>query len=201
MAFQAKDIQEIVRVPKIRYEYLARQIGIVPEIEEGEGTGNAHRYSFKNLIEFAIAERCSLTGLSMHQIKFLMHLLHKHAPKELFKQSADVDFEVWFYGIAGGGMFVWQGEKTDISLYKVSEEKFNESLADYYSPLDKLGKTPDQFNRIRKEIQRENVPSLLSVSFVSDVMNELDGCVHINIGKIKTWVSGAVATRQMKKQG
>ena len=156
MAFQAKDIQEILRIPKIRYEYLARQIGIVPEIEEAAGTGTAHKFSFRNLMQFAIAERCSLTGLSMKQIKFFMDLLHQHKGT-VFSDQPDLEFEAWFYGIPGGGMFVLEGENREVFLYKVSGVEFNQTLSDYYSALNQLEKSPDKFEALRKAVKNERV--------------------------------------------
>ncbi len=101
--YQAKDIQQILRIPKIRYEYLANQIGIVPEIEEGEGTGKAHKYSFRNLLEFSIAERCSLNGLSMRQVKFFITLLHEVADPKLFAQPD------WFETSKPNSKRSWKG--------------------------------------------------------------------------------------------
>ena len=57
MKFQAKDIQRIVQIPKHRYEYIASKIGIKPDVDEVEGQGHIHRYSFKNLLQFAFIHR------------------------------------------------------------------------------------------------------------------------------------------------
>lgn len=203
--FQAKDIQEILRIPKIRYEYLARQIGIIPEIEEAEGTGNAHKYSFRNLIQFAIAERCSITGLSMKQIKHLMELLHQHhvavfsEPAESSKsrgktKTPDLELEAWFYGIPGGGMFVLEGEGREVFLYKISSAEFNQTMPEYYSALKNLEESPDQFEVLQREIQNVMVP-------LDKLMNHLDGCIHINIGQIRNGLSAAVRFHLLKHRG
>jgi len=82
VTYQAKDIQGILRIPKVRYAYLSREIGIRPDVEEVVGTGKVHLYSYKNLLQFFIAEECNRIGLSMKATKFLMESLvnydHKH---------------------------------------------------------------------------------------------------------------------------
>jgi len=63
-SFQAKEIQKILNIPKPRYEYVANKIGIHPEVQEVEGQGKAHIYSFKNLLEFAFTHNAVDLGLS-----------------------------------------------------------------------------------------------------------------------------------------
>lgn len=62
--FQAKDIQKILNIKKHRYEYIASKIGIKPEIEDVEGTGYTHKYSYKNLLQFAFVNQANKMGLS-----------------------------------------------------------------------------------------------------------------------------------------
>lgn len=62
--FQAKDIQKMLDIPKHRYEYLASKIGITPDIEEVEGQGKTHIYSFRNALQFAFAHKANALGLS-----------------------------------------------------------------------------------------------------------------------------------------
>lgn len=53
----AKDIQDRLGISKDRYVSIMRQVGIKPEYKEVEGTGKAHQWSVKNLVQFAIAQR------------------------------------------------------------------------------------------------------------------------------------------------
>jgi hypothetical protein len=192
MAYQAKDIQKILRIPKIRYEYLARQIGITPEIEEAEGTGNVHKYSFKNLMEFAIAERCSLVGLSMKHIRFLLQIVHKHANPKIFElmegagtktQKETINFEVWFDGFPGGGLFFWAGEDVDACVYRSSSKKLDEKMEGYYS--NRLELKPEILDSLKKYLKKDTEKAPLR-TIIND---SLDVFIHINIGKIRWGLS------------
>lgn len=227
MAFQARDIQEYLRIPKIRYEYLARQIGIIPEIEEGEGTGRAHKYSFKNLMQFAIAERCSLNGFSLKQIKFLLQIVYRHADPEIFKQPdwsknrktmrikdpsavskeeditmqkefeerdrASINFEIWFYGFPGGGLFFWEGKEVDVCVYNSLKKETNESQVDYYAWIQKLKTKPEALDLLRRAIKMDTEKAPLA-----NVIKSFDACTHANIGKIRDTLSVSIRFRQLE---
>ena len=93
MEFQARDIQRIVEIPKHRYEYIALKIGIKPDVEEVEGQGNVHKYSFKNLLQFAFVHHASGLGLTPKASKELLSHLDKidQSPKrELSIYNPDV---------------------------------------------------------------------------------------------------------------
>ena len=64
MEFTAKNIQQLIGIPKIRYEYLKSKANIQPGYEEAEGTGRSHKYTFKNVMQFALAHRASRFGLA-----------------------------------------------------------------------------------------------------------------------------------------
>ena len=74
--FQSKDIQKILGIPKQRVEYLALKTPIKPELEKVEGTGRAHIYSFKNAVQFAIAQSMSEVGLGMAEIRKVLERLN-----------------------------------------------------------------------------------------------------------------------------
>ena len=82
---RAKDIQIILNIKKIRYEYLASKTGIKPDIQEVEGTGRAHLYSFKNLFQFAIAHHANKLGLTLREAKKLFEYL------ENFQETFSLD--------------------------------------------------------------------------------------------------------------
>ena len=75
MEFHAKHIQKIVGIPKYRYEYLANKMNINPDVAEGEGQGKVHKYSFRNLLQFAFVHNASGLGLTPKASReFLSHL-------------------------------------------------------------------------------------------------------------------------------
>jgi len=76
-SFQAKDIQKILEIPKYRYEYIATKIGIWPEIDEADGQGQMHRYSFKNVLQFAFAHYASNLGLTPRSVREMLNYLDK----------------------------------------------------------------------------------------------------------------------------
>jgi hypothetical protein len=101
MEFQAKDIQRILKIPKHRYEYLAAKIGITPEIEEAEGQGKIHRYSFKNLLQFAFIHAANLLGLTPKASRDLLNHLDAidSEPKikfGIYDPDSTVDISVHF---------------------------------------------------------------------------------------------------------
>lgn len=202
MAYQAKDIQNTLRIPKIRREYVARMVGIKPEIAEGEGTGNRHLFSFGNIIEFAVAERSSLNGLNMHQSRFLLELLHKEAAPKLFEEprwtmdfslepTREIEFQVWFHGLPGGGFFLWQGGRRDVCLYKISAKELK-GFGGYYSALDRLERSERSFNILRKFVQDMKVP-------LAEVVASLDASIHVNVGQIQ--FETALTLRMDRQQG
>ena len=75
--FQARDIQNILGIPKHRYEYIASKIGIEPDVEEVEGRGHTHIYSFKNLLQFAIVNQANKLGLNPKSSRKLIIFLNE----------------------------------------------------------------------------------------------------------------------------
>ena len=75
---EARHIQEALRISKIRYEYLKSKMQISPEINEVEGTGRAHRYSFRNVMQFALADRANALGLSPKTTKDMLYFIERN---------------------------------------------------------------------------------------------------------------------------
>ena len=73
--FQSKDIQKMLGIPKQRVEYLSMKVPIRPEVDEVEGTGRAHLYSFKNAIQFATAQEASNLGLYIAEVRSLIKVI------------------------------------------------------------------------------------------------------------------------------
>ena len=73
--FQSKFIREMLGITKERVAYLGMKVPITPEIKQVEGTGRAHEYSYRNLLQFAIVEWLTEVGLSMRDVKYLLSVL------------------------------------------------------------------------------------------------------------------------------
>jgi hypothetical protein len=78
---QAKDIRKMLGANSSRYDYLASRFGIIPEVEEVTGRGRGHIYSFRNALQFAIADRISRFGFAPRQVKKVLNSLEE--PKYL----------------------------------------------------------------------------------------------------------------------
>jgi hypothetical protein len=69
--FETKHIRELLgNVSKERVTYLANKVPIKPEIEESEGTGRSHVYSFRNALQFMVAHHLNYMGSSILGIRF-----------------------------------------------------------------------------------------------------------------------------------
>lgn len=93
--FQAKDFMEMLRIKRQRYEYLATKIGISPEVEQVEGKGRAHRYSFRNALQFAFAHHMNLMGLTPGVVRWTLEHFDK-VDRELNVGIYDPDVELHY---------------------------------------------------------------------------------------------------------
>jgi hypothetical protein len=66
--FQAKSIQEILGITKSRYDFILAKIHIDADIQKGRGTGKVNIFSFKKLLEFAIATKGIDIGMSLEDL-------------------------------------------------------------------------------------------------------------------------------------
>jgi len=85
--FQAKDIQNIIGIPKYRYEYLATKIGIKPDIAEVDGQGRTHLYSFRNLMQFAFVHHASGIGLSPKAARQMLFHIEEFDSERFFEKK------------------------------------------------------------------------------------------------------------------
>jgi len=76
--FQAKDIQQILRIPKFRYEYLVTKMAITPDVLEVDGQGKSHVYSFKNVLQFAYSHYASKLGFTPQTVKKMLHIIDNY---------------------------------------------------------------------------------------------------------------------------
>jgi len=143
-AFQSKDIQKMLHIPKQRVEYLSLKVPIRPDVAEVEGTGRAHLYSFKNALEFAIAQEASNLGFYITEVRSLLNNLDSWARSEL---SNDFDL---FAQLKSSYEFIYPLLETD-------RHKAVEAMRGYFSTastvnlyallskqrLDKIGEEVD----------------------------------------------------------
>lgn len=156
--FQSKDIQTILEIPKHRYDYIASKIGIKPEVEEVEGQGHVHMYSFKNLLQFAFVHHASGLGLT------------PKASRELLSYLDEIDqLPGMNFGIYSSGSFF------DISVHYVSDKK-----SKYFCAT--LSSIDDQNARVKLEKagERHLIPGQ-KATFLYDTV----GFVTINIRSLK----------------
>ena len=81
--FQAKDIREMLGIPRQRYDYLAKYMGITPEIEEVKGKGKVQLYSFRNALEFAIAQYMGVAGIGNKGVREGLDYLRSLTPSSI----------------------------------------------------------------------------------------------------------------------
>jgi len=79
--YAAKDIQLIVGITRQRYEYIKNKANIQPGVEEVEGTGRSHTWDFKNLMEFALADRVSSLGLPPRSVAEIVEYVNEYDKK------------------------------------------------------------------------------------------------------------------------
>jgi hypothetical protein len=118
---RAKDIQKILDIPKFRYEHLANKMQIRPELEEVEGQGRAHIYSFKNLLEFAFVNVASAMGLSPKNCGRLLafvRFLEDSYKVGIFDHGKLPDLSVHFIVQGGEHFFHVTGESKGTGITK-----------------------------------------------------------------------------------
>jgi hypothetical protein len=98
-AFQSKDVQRVIGRKKQRVEYLSRQLRIIPEVAEVQGTGYVHLYSFRNLLQFAVAESMSAAGLTVEHVRKLLDRFNliETIPFEAAKPRKEYDWTKYFH--------------------------------------------------------------------------------------------------------
>lgn len=84
LVFTSKHIQNILHVQKQRVEYLAAKLRMIPGVEESDRSGRAHKYSFKNVLQFSLAHELNLLGLGMGEIRKVLDILDNPEHIEVF---------------------------------------------------------------------------------------------------------------------
>lgn len=180
--FQAKDIQKVVGLPKHRYEYIASKIGIKPDVEEVEGTGKHHLYSFKNLLEFAFVHRANKMSITPKTIKLMLDFLSNDELK-------DAGFFDPKKSIKASLHFVIFDDKL---YYKLSGESLQKQVTKILFPVKGFDKIFEMMGKFKSRNKDESItiPGFTDeikklMHLTSMDLEDSDGYVTINLGNIK----------------
>ncbi len=188
--FQAKDIQMILGIAKYRYEYLKAKIRVVQsDVEKGEGRGKVNRYSFKNLMEFAIIYTANELGMSPDKIKGLMYRIGEFDSRDkigIYDPSiSDLDFSIHVIFDSGDWRIHPSGKSVNADNQAIEDIAYRNSVAKsltaypaLLSGFKKRGKGFDDAMKEWDEKRRKEVR-------IAEKQEDGDGHVSINIGRIK----------------
>lgn len=195
--FQPIDIRKIVALPKRRFEYLSGEIGIIPEVEAADGIGRTYRYSFKNLLEFAIAHCADNLGLNPKVISRLLDFLDalEEPTQVLYNMRTRTDIKIYYLYYGGARYFQMYALIFPVEHCAEIVEALN--IPQYLSN-GKL-KTDLFFRQQLKPIKKSELPNFEKLSASIENFRQLnlaypdktklldaaDGYAVINIGRIK----------------
>ncbi|MFH0997033.1 MAG: hypothetical protein V1844_16285 [Pseudomonadota bacterium] len=134
--YRAKTIQEILQIPKFRYDYLMMKIRIDPDIEKVSGTGRTNLFSFAKLLEFGIASSAIDIGMNPEVIRSSLVQIRDDDNREgwqLFNPDSEIKQVSFHYAINRG-----------IAFYTYSGIRRNKSAA-YTIELPTGGSADAQF--------------------------------------------------------
>lgn len=185
--FQAKDFQHLLRITKIRYEYLTSKLDIKPDVEEVEGTGRAHVYSFKNLLQIAFAHNANKMGISLRIVKSLLENLEDYkegVEPELFEAIKNTGVSIYINYYDGFPIVYIRGIDirfyTDVSgkIRKLEEESKTLKNKDDKDVLNYRISTLKGWAEIMKNFPSDTI-------FKKMLPEMSDGYISINFGTIK----------------
>ena len=195
--FQPKDIQKIVAISKLQYEYIVGSIGIIPDVQDIEKTGTKYLFSFKNLLEFAIAQQATNLGMKPKTVSRLLDFLDAIEEPEpvIYDVITLTDIKVYYINYGGARYFqIYQlifpidnaaeiVEALDIPKYLAGGRlKADQLFREQLRPVEK--NTPPKLDRLSADI--ENFRQLnLSYPDKTKLLNAADGYVVINLGRVK----------------
>jgi hypothetical protein len=201
VVFQAKDIQRILEIKKIRYQYLSGKIGIFPGIEEVEGTGRSHIYSFKNLLEFAFANLANNLGLSPKATRSMLEFLDLlNEPNNGIYSHRSNFAGKFFYVVHGAAKYFHFGQlKFPVENYKEIVKVLG--VGKY---LDKNGEIDSKRfgDEVLKQVKIRNHPGIEKFSSnifnfaelnhfypdskgYHDLLGAADGYIAVNLASVK----------------
>ena len=185
--YQAKDIQKILGIPKNRYDYILLRLGVKADIEDaqGLGTGKTSLYSFKALIEFAIASAAIDLGIKPKLILFALDEIKRKDSEEkwgLFDEKKDIGLTFHFATKKRNFFYCFSGD-----VRKALKKPCVVGL------IDK--ETGTHFNPFQNGIENASVKEVKkAIDVVSEVtLGGLENALSIitlNLGEIKKDVLG-----------
>jgi hypothetical protein len=195
--FVPTDIQKIVAISKRQYEYIVGSIGIIPDVQKIEKTGTSYLFSFKNLLEFAVAQQASNLGMKPKTISRLLDFLDALEEPEpvIYDVRTRTDIKIYCINYGGARYFqIYQlifpidnsaeiVEALDIPKYLVSGRlKADHFVREQLRLVEKS--TPPKLDRLSADI--ENFRQLnLAYPDKAKLLDAADGYVVINLGRIK----------------
>ena len=195
--FQPTDIQKIVAISKRQYDYIVGSIGIIPDVQEIEKTGTKYLFSFKNLLEFAIAQHATNLGMKPKIVSRLLDFLDAIEEPEpvIYDVRTRTDIKIYYINYGGARYFqIYQlifpidnaaeiVEALGIPKYLAGGRlKADLLFREQLRPVEK--NTPPKLDRLSADI--ENFRQLnLSYPDKTKLLDASDGYVVINLGRVK----------------
>ena len=187
--FQAKNIQQIFGIPKYRYEYIATKIGIQAGIEEVEGQGRAHLYSYKNLLQFGFAHHAINLGFSPKNVRLMLNFLDEFTEGKLLLPGLDRDVDKRIFDPGTDTDFIFYNIKSfGISVIGIGKRKAKKMIMQgFYKPVSGV----EEKERIGANFVTEANMETAYKNNLDAALFEADGYIAINIGAIKRKINRA----------
>jgi DNA-binding transcriptional MerR regulator len=88
--YQRKQVAEITGLEPSNVQ-LYTDRGIVIPVHDPKGQGQARLYNEKNLVEILVCKKLIATGLTLHNVKFIMRHIRDQNEDDLFDPDSEVD--------------------------------------------------------------------------------------------------------------
>ncbi|UCG06461.1 MAG: hypothetical protein JSV83_21570 [Desulfobacterales bacterium] len=195
--FQPRDIQKIVAISTRQYEYIVGSIGIIPDVQEIEKTGTSYLYSFKNLLEFAVAQQAAHLGMKPKTISRLLDFLDalEEPERVIYDIRTRTDIKIYYINYGGARYFqIYQlifpiensaeiVEALDIPKYLSGGRlKTDHFFREQLRPLKKS--SHPEIDQLSADIENFRQLNLAYPDKVK-LLDAADGYVVINLGRVK----------------
>ncbi len=195
--FQPRDIQKIVAISTRQYEYIVGSIGIIPDVQEIKKTGTSYLYSFKNLLEFAVAQQATHLGMKPRTISRLLDFLDalEEPERVIYDIRTRTDIKIYYINYGGARYFqIYQlifpiensaeiVEALDIPKYLSGGRlKTDHFFREQLRPLKKS--SHPEIDQLSADIENFRQLNLAYPDKVK-LLDAADGYVVINLGRVK----------------
>lgn len=201
--FQSKYIQQMLGITKERVAYLGLKVPIKPEIRQVEGTGRAHVYSYRNLMQFAVVEWLTAVGMSMRDVKYLLSVLENASEVLEIAESSNPRVDHYVPKELSAVIAAWPPREKGGLVAREREdfviihrpEKVKDNLENYYS-LSSDGEL--YFIMTKPGLPHDNIYILAITSDIAEFSQRgisfLSGRTQmlINMQEIKSLVNGYI---------